>query len=162
MKKFNTFKLNEGFEHNLKIVKEKGYTPKYKPGYFIVRFMDDNSPENKFGLEYINNNKFLKKFADTIGAEIVPKNEQPNDMSDYLAFRTEPDNEIECMKIAESYDFVLDTDLYDQKYYEILGLFEDINEELEDYYEFNMISDGDLNKKLNYIEGIIKEIRKNI
>lgn len=162
MRKFKTFKLSEGFEHNLKVVKEKGYTPKYKPGYFLVRFLDEDSPENKFGHSYTSNNKFLKRFSEIIGAELVNRNEQPNDLTEYLAFRTEPGNEIECMKKAETYDFVLDTELYDEKYYIIFKLFDNINDEMEDYYEFNMMSDADLNKKLDNIEDIIKEIRKII
>lgn len=162
MKKFNTFKLLEGFEHNLKVTQGKGYTPKHKPGYFLVKFLDEDSPQNKFGHSYFGNNKFLKRFSEIIGAELVNRNEQPNDLTEYLAFRTEPGNEIECMKKAETYDFVMDTDLYDEKYYIIFQLFENINDELEDYYEFNMMSDADLNKKLDGIEDIIKEIRKNI
>lgn len=64
------------------------------------------------------------------------------------------------MKIAETYDFVLDTDLYDEKYYIIFKLFDIINDEMEDYYEFNMMSDADLNKKLDNIEDIIKKLEK--
>lgn len=164
MDRFNTFKTNEKFEHNLQVIKDKGYTPKYKPGYFIVNFIDSDSRQNKLGIEYKSNIRFLKRFGDEIGAKPLEEDGKiVEDGNDYVIYVTNPGNEIECMKKAETFDFVLDTDLYDEKNYLINDLFQKIEDEiLDNQYEFNMMSDGDLNKLLNRIEDIIKEIRNNI
>lgn len=162
MKKFNTFKVIEELEHNINTLKQNGYNPKYKPGYFLIRFIDEDSKENNFGHNFTSNNRFLKRFGEIIGAELAHKDQQTNDLTDYIVYFTKPGSEIECMEKAKSYDFVLDAELYDNKYYVILNLFEKINDELTDYYEFNMLSDDDLNDKLDKIEDIIKEIRENV
>lgn len=164
LKSFNSFEINESYKENLERSKSKGYTPKYKPGYFIVLFIDVNSKENKYSINYTDNNRFLKKFGEEIGANIlIEDNRIVEDGNEYNVYVTEPGKEFECMDKAKEYEFVVDVDLYDEKFYIINDLFEDLGNIVnENSYEYNMMSDLELSKLVDNMENIIKKIRKNI
>lgn len=170
-------KTFESFNRNNSMKKEKGYTPRYKRGYIKILFIDNDSNAMrqhlktiKFPRRYSKDIDFLEDFAKEIGAKLVYRTKvdektkhKPESDDNYIIFQVPEGKEEYIIKKAEEFEFVIDTDMIDDKKNEIeslLYLIEDDFTDLRD--ELNENSDKEIEDKINNIIKKLINIKKII
>lgn len=161
----------ENFERNTDLRKEKNYNPIFKPGYIKVAFMD-NDPvkqgKEKFPRAYTTDSGFLEKFGEEIGAKMMwddkhkhgPMYDDPITMY-YVVFKTKVGDELNAIKKAEEFDFVIDADLYDEKQEVMSSIMTSIKDGvLELVDELTEISDEDCSQRIDELIKKLKELKE--
>lgn len=167
----------ESFKSNMKLRRKKGYTAMYKPGFIKVLFIDNDSvamkqyaKKIKFPkrFSYSTDIDFLEDFAEEIGGKLVYPSKSDEvtkshyeTSGSYIIFEVPQGKELDAIKKAEKYGFVIDTDLIDEKGDQMSNILQEVKEELEDLViDVSEISDEEIDDKMDELIDMLNQVKK--